>query len=215
MIPMWERSAMTHFVMGRYQKAEEMFLKIKEVQPDKFGLIHNLGLVSLAQDKFEEAEQCFLTELEKSGEIYMRVKALADTYYIWGKREKCLEFYERTLKLCQNELDKKLITRRLEQSKDEAVFAEAMKSQKELKRGNQFMAEKNFDSAYECFQRAAKIDPSNFQAFNNLGALEISHKKNTGKAVEFLEKAVAYTSLAGIHANYNHAKNVAAKEAKK
>lgn len=203
---------MTHFVMGRYAKAEEYFLKIREAQPGKFGIVHNLGLVSLAQDKFEDAEKAFLSELENSGEVYARVKALADTYYLWGKREKAREYYERTFALCQNEADGRLISRRIEQAKDEALFAEAMRSVRELKQGNRYMAEKNFEDAYDSFKRASEIDSSNFQAYNNLGALEINYRKNLDKAIRYFEKAVRLTSLPAIYNNLNHAKSLAAKK---
>lgn len=212
MVPMWERTAMTHFVMGRYDKAEEYFLKIREAQPKKFGIVHHLGLVSLAQDKFEEAEKAFLSELENFGEVYIRVKALADTYYLWGKREESRKYYERTLALCQNDVDKRLIAKRIEQAKDEAAFAEAMRSIRELKQGNRYMAGKHYDDAYECFKRASEIDPYNFQAFNNLGALEIHYRKNTEKAIRYFEKAVRLTSLPAILGNLNHAKSLAAKK---
>lgn len=55
---------MNNFVLGRYAKAEEFFRKIQQVQPNKFALGHNIGLVCLAQERYEEAEKAFLRGLD-------------------------------------------------------------------------------------------------------------------------------------------------------
>lgn len=215
LIPMWERSAMNNFVLGRYAKAEEFFRKIQRVQPNKFALGHNIGLVCLAQERYEEAEKAFLRELDLYGETYVRFKTLGDLYYIWGRREPCADYYAKALPLCDQDADKKLIGRRIELCGDPAAFEAAMESYRELKRGNKLMAERDYDGAYEAFVRAASLDSYNFQALNNLGALEMNHKKNNPAAVEFFEKATALTSLPAIHNNLRRAQAMAAKEGKK
>jgi tetratricopeptide (TPR) repeat protein len=214
-IPYWERAAMNNFVMGRYAKAEDLFRKIREVQPNKFALGHNLGLVCLAQEKYDEAESYFLRELELYGETYIRFKSLGDMYYIWGKREKCSEYYSKSLSLCEHEGDRRLISRRMTLCADPAAFETAMESYRELKRGNLLMAEKDLDNSYEAFQKAVELDPHNFQAWNNLGALEMNHKKDLPAAVKYFKKASALTSLQAIHNNLNRAKSMTAKEEKK
>jgi tetratricopeptide (TPR) repeat protein len=215
LVPMWERSAMNNFVLGRYAKAEEFFRKIQAVQPNKFALGHNLGLVCLAQERYEEAEGFFLRELELYGETYIRFKSLGDMYYIWGKREKCSEYYSKSLSLCEHEGDRRLISRRMTLCADPAAFETAMESYRELKRGNTLMAEKDFDGSYDAFKKAVDLDPYNFQALNNLGALEMNHKKDIPAAVKFFEKASALTSLQAIHNNLKRAQSMTVKEEKK
>ena len=214
LVPKWERSAMNNFVMGRYAKAEEYFRKIKEVQPNKFALGHNIGLVCLAQERYEEAADAFLLELEKYGETYIRFKSLGDTYYIWGKRDKCSEFYSKALELCEHEGDRKLISRRMTLCADPAAFETAMESLRELKRGNKLMADRDYDGAYDAFQKAVDLDAYNFQAWNNLGALEMNHKKNIPASEKYFKKAAALTSLQAIHNNLKRAESMSAKEGK-
>ncbi len=210
LVSRWERAAMRAFVMGRYAEAEDNFRRIREAQPDKFAIGHNLGLVCLAQERHQEAADYFHAELDNFGETYMRVKALGDTYYIWGKREKCMEFYSRTLELCEHEGDRRLISRRMGLCADPATFAVAMESQRLLREGNRLMAEGDLDGSCEAFRKAAELDDSNFQAWNNLGALEMNHKKNIPASAEYFKKAVAFTSLQAIHNNLKRAETMTA-----
>jgi tetratricopeptide (TPR) repeat protein len=211
----WYRAALNNLVMQKYAKAEEYFRKIEAAQPDKFGLGHNLALVCLAQERYEEAEKYFLHELERYGDTFIRFKSLGDLYYVWKRREPCGEYYGKALPLCEHEADKRQIQHRIAQCGSGEAFAKAMRSYELLKDGNKKMQEKDFDGAYELLREAVKADSCNFQAWNNLGALEMNIKKNAAESVKYFEKAAYYTSLAGIHANLMKARDMLAKESKK
>ncbi|MCX7786584.1 MAG: tetratricopeptide repeat protein [Spirochaetes bacterium] len=208
----WERAALNNFVFGRYAKAEEYFRKIRTVQPNKMGIGHNIGLVCLAQERYEEAEAEFLGELERFGETYIRLKTLGDLYYLWGKRAECAKYYQMALPGCEHEADRKLIQKRIEYASDPDTFEKAMKSYQALKRGNAYMAEKRFEAASEEFERAIQLDPYNFQAWNNRGAVELNYRKNPARAVEYFQRAVEYTSLPAIHNNLKRAQAMLGKE---
>ncbi|MDR1933465.1 MAG: tetratricopeptide repeat protein [Spirochaetales bacterium] len=211
----WHRAALNNLIMQKYQKAEEYFKKIQAVEPYRFGLGHNLALVALARERYEEAEKYFLNELERYGDTFVRFKSLGDLYYIWGKREQCAEYYKKALALCEHEGDKRQITHRIAQCENEPVFEKAMRSYSLLKAGNKKMAEKDFDGGYDLLKESVALDPCNFQAWNNLGALEMNIKKNAAESVKFFEKAAMYTSLVGIHGNLKKARDMLAKELKK
>ncbi len=208
----WERAALNNFVLGRYAKAEEYFRKIQSVQPNKMGLGHNIGLVCLAQERYEEAEKEFLRELERFGETYIRLKTLGDLYYLWGKRAECARYYQNALPVCEQEADRKLIQKRIEYASNPESFERAMKSYQALKKGNACMAEKRFEEASEEFERAVQLDPFNFQAWNNIGAVELNYRKNPARAVECFLRAVEYTSLPAIHNNLKRAQAMLGKE---
>ncbi len=201
----WERNALNNFIVGRYAKAEEYFRKIQSVRPNKSGIGHYIGLVCLAQDRFEEAEQEFKRELDQFGDTFIRLKTLGDLYYMWGKRVECSKYYQHALELCDQVAERKLLEKRVEYTSDEKLFEKAMESYRAVKKGNAFMKEKNYESAYREFERAAKLDPYNFQAWNNMGALELNYKKNPSKALTFFERAVEHTSLPAIHSNLKRA----------
>jgi tetratricopeptide (TPR) repeat protein len=211
----WHRAALNNLVMQRYAKAEEYFRKIQAVQPNRFGLGHNLALVCLAQERYEEAERYFLNELERYGDTFIRFKSLGDLYYIWNRREPCREYYEKALPLCGHEADKRQIQHRIAQCGSGEAFSRVVKSYELLKAGNIRMREKDFDGAYELLKKAVETDSCNFQAWNNLGALEMNVKKDAAKSVKYFEKAAYYTSLAGIHGNLKKARDMLAKESKK
>jgi tetratricopeptide (TPR) repeat protein len=211
----WNRAALNNLVMQKYAKAEEYFRKIQALEPDRFGLGHNLALVCLAQERYAEAEKYFLNELERYGDTFVRFKSLGDLYYIWNRREPCREYYGKALPLCVHEADKRQLQHRIAQCGSEESFAKAMKSYGLLKAGNKKMQEKDFDGAYELLKESVETDSCNFQAWNNLGALEMNIKKNAAESVKYFEKAAFYTSLVGIHGNLKKARDMLAKESKK
>jgi tetratricopeptide (TPR) repeat protein len=210
----WQRAALNNLITQKYAKAEEYFRKIQAVEPNKFGLGHNLALVCLAQERYEEAERYFLNELARYGDTFVRFKSLGDLYYIWGRREKCGNYYGKALALCEHEGDKRQLEHRVAQCRKDETFAEAMRSSEALREGNRRMAEKDFDGAYGLFKKAVELDACNFQAWNNLGALEMNIKKNAAESVRYFQKAAQYTSLVGIHGNLKKARDLLAKESK-
>jgi len=211
----WHRAALNNLVTQKYAKAEEYFHKIQAVEPNRFGLGHNLALVYMAQEKFEEAEKYLLAEIERYGDTFVRYKSLGDMYYVWGRREKCGEYYALALPLCEHKGDKIQLEHRIAQCKSDEAFAMAMKSFDCLKQGNKKMEEKDFVEAEELLKKAVEFDRCNFQAWNNLGALEMNIKNNIAEAVKYFEKAVQYTSLVGIYGNLRKARDSLAKESKK
>jgi tetratricopeptide (TPR) repeat protein len=211
----WERAALNNFVTGQYARAEEFFRKIQAEEPYRFGLGHKLGLVCLAQQRYDEAEKYFLNEIERYGDTFMRFKSLGDLYYMWGKREPCKDYYSRSLALCGEETDKRQIMHRIAQCANSGSFESAIKSYNLLKGGNTKMADKDYDRAYELFREAVKADACNFQAWNNLGALEMNIKKDIPESIKCFEKAASYTSLRSIHDNLNKARAALEKEKKK
>jgi tetratricopeptide (TPR) repeat protein len=215
LIRWWERAALNNLIMQKYLKAEEYFKKIQRIEPHKFGLGHNLALAALALERYDEAEKYFLNELERYGDTFVRFKSLGDLYYIWGKRDECGEYYKKALELCEHEADRRQLMHRIAQCDSDAAFANAMKSYKLLKAGNKKMNVKDFDGAYDLLKEAVTLDPCNFQAWNNLGALEMNIKKNAAESVKYFEKAAMYTSLVGIHGNLKKARDMLAKESKK
>ena len=84
---MLERFALNSFVSGDFERAEKYFLRLKEDDPDRMGVDHNMGLVKLGLKQFAEAEKFFLRDAELFGESYVRSRTLGDLYYIWGRRE--------------------------------------------------------------------------------------------------------------------------------
>ncbi|MCL1817334.1 MAG: tetratricopeptide repeat protein [Spirochaetaceae bacterium] len=209
-----ERAALNNLITQKYEKAEAYFRKIAAVEPYRFGLGHNLALVCLAQERFEEAEKYFLAELDRYGDTFVRLKSLGDLYYIWAQPEKCKEYYEKAFPLCEHEADKRQLQHRIAQCAREPAFANAVKSLAALKLGNKKMTEKDFDGASACLKEAVELDSCNFQAWNNLGAIELNIKKDTAAAVKYFEKAAFYTSLVGIHGNLKKAREALAKESK-
>jgi tetratricopeptide (TPR) repeat protein len=59
---------LTYFKQERFDKAEEVYLKLVAESPDASTLHYNLGLIHFKLERLEEAESSFLKALELSGE---------------------------------------------------------------------------------------------------------------------------------------------------
>jgi tetratricopeptide (TPR) repeat protein len=60
----WNKRATLHYLTGDYQASEADIAETLAREPFHFGAISGLGLVSLAQGKYEEARRAFQTLLE-------------------------------------------------------------------------------------------------------------------------------------------------------
>jgi tetratricopeptide (TPR) repeat protein len=186
---------------NRYGDAEILFRKIEQLQPGAMGNGHNVGVALMGQERYEEAERCFLAELENFGEVFHRLKTLGDLYYVWGQPEKAAQFYARAKETAQQPPDRNFCERRAAISANPEKFARVRESIDANKRGAELYFKNEIDPAILEFQRAGELDPTNFQSFNNMGAIELNHRKDAVAAAAWFEKAASLSSLAGIQRN--------------
>src|SRR6056297_530752 len=155
-IYLWRRKALNSFVSNEFEKSLKYFKKIYKKNPNEKGIRYNLGLVSLAMKNFKEAKNYFKENYLRN-QNYINTKALGDVYYLWGKQEKAINYYQKSLKKCKDKRDENFINNRIEICKDD----------KKLDKTNFvaynniatiFMNQKNnYEKALEYFEKANSL----------------------------------------------------------
>lgn len=200
-----ERIALNAYAVGDYRKAERLFARL--AAGGESGPVHNLGLARLALKDYAGAEACFLREIERNGESFVRLRTLGDLYFGWERRQEAAERYAAALACGASsfppppDVDSAYVRARAELCASEEAFSLALGAAAELERGNVLMSEKKWDEAYAAFERAASLDPVCYPALNNLGVIAMNQRKDHRDAVGRFSAAAALTSAPAVRAN--------------
>jgi tetratricopeptide (TPR) repeat protein len=206
LVSMLERRALRHMRAGRYEKAERDFERIRHRRPYRAGINYNIGLVKLAQRNFEAAETLLADVVQRYGESCRHLRALGDVYYLWGKREPALHYYQRARRLCQAEEALALLERRIEHCSSDATYQRVLESDRLFSEGNESLRLKDYPRAKEQFERALECDPTNYHALNNLGAIMLSRERRPTEAAEYFERATELSDVPSIAENLRRAR---------
>lgn len=209
LISIWERLALNSLVTGEYRKAETYFLRIKKHAPYRPGILHNLGLVELALRKYPEAEALFKRDLELYGESWVRLKSLAELYYIWGRRDEAEAYYGKALAECEDGRERLLVEKRIVKCREPERFRLAAESCRLFEEGTELMRRKEFDAALEILEQAVSLDETNYQALNNIGVILLEAKQDRDGAESRFRMAAEYTSLPVITGNLSRVRSAA------
>ncbi|WP_319560163.1 tetratricopeptide repeat protein [Marispirochaeta sp.] len=194
--------AFNYFVSGKYDKAENSFLRLLKADPNKVGMRHNLALVKLALGKHDEAVQLLLEELDRFGGVYSRYRALGDSCYLWGKAGEAAAWYRKGLEEgVPSEEDRRFLEKRIEICGEAQTFENAMEGIRQFNEGNNALRNGDSPSAAEYYRESAELDPTNFMARNNLGSIYMNHEKDYPRAAAAFEAALEYTDLPLIQKN--------------
>lgn len=215
----FERRALNALVSGQYDKAEAYFLTLIRRWGSHPGLTHNVGLAQFALKKYDQAEANFLAELESYGETSARLKALADLYFVWGRREEAQTRYAEALRLAQAEdprsrppeAEIRYLQKRLNLCSHGDRFSQARESLAYLDRGNSLLAEGRWDEAYAAFEAAVALDPTCYPAFNNLGYIALNHRRAYADAAARFRAAAALSPLPAVRQNLMLAEQLGSK----
>ncbi len=201
LIPVWQRFALNSMVSGDYDKAEKYFLRIHRYKPLLSGFEYNLGLIKLAQNKYEEAELFLKKDISLYGESYNRLRVMGDLYYIWGKRELASMLYKKAFAVCEGEFDKNILNIRIQKCSSEKAFDKVKKGHILYKEGNYLLKSGKNAEALKAFSDAVEQDGTHFQALNNKGTILMNTFHKYKEALECFEQASKLTNLPVIHSN--------------
>jgi len=178
--------ALNAFATSRFDKAQWAFAKILELDPDRPGVRFNLGLAKVTAKKFAEARQCFQEELARHGDSQPLQKALAETAYRMGDRAAAREHYRNAAATSQSTKERNFCARRADLCEDLDAFAQAIKAHGLLDQADELLQNKNYERAEKLFRQACRLDPTCFQALNNIGAIRLAQKDFPGARDHFL-----------------------------
>ncbi len=188
-------------VSGNYDKAEKYFLRIHRYKPSISGFEYNLGLIKLAQSKYDEAELFLKKDISLYGESYNRLRVIGDLYYIWGRREDASVSYKKAFSECESDVDRNILNIRIQKCSSENAFDKVRKSHMLYKKGNHLLKSGKNTEALKAFSDAVEQDGTHFQALNNKGTVLMNTFHKYAEALKCFEQASKLTNLPAIHGN--------------
>ena len=205
------RRALNALATGNYAESRRFWEKIRKRKPDAQGIRHNIALTYIGEQQYEQAEALLLAEIEDFGAFYPRVKALADMYYVWGQWEKAHERYCEALECSDvEENQRKLVKRRIEQTNDSAGYGSVLESLQLLEKGNTLLEAEQWEDALEAFRKAAALDPTNLQALNNIGTIQLNYERDPNAAANTFRRALSWSHLPWLSRNLKQAEKAKA-----
>ena len=207
-----QRFALNSFVSGDFERAERYFRRLKEADPDGMGVDHNMGLVNIGLKRYANAEKYLLRDLNLFGESYLRARTLGDLYYIWGKADKAGKHYSEALAAEETDSDEVLLRKRIEICARAETFAEVATSHRSFEEGVRLQKAGDTAGARAALEGAVRHDPTNFQAWNNLGSILLADLATHADAVRCFSRARAYSALPSIVSNLAEARKLAGED---
>ncbi len=204
------RQALNYLATGEYAKSREKWRKLAKGRENAQGVRHNIALTYIGEEDYENAEPLLLAEIEDFGEHYPRLKALADLYYVWRKREEAHTWYQKTLEAGSPKEERALLKKRISLTADDESFAEVCRSLDALKEGNDLLAEEDWQEALSRFQEAVALDPTNIQALNNIGTIQLNYEKRPSQAAQTFRRAMSWSPLPWLKQNLAQAEKAQA-----
>lgn len=200
-----ERMALNNMTAGNSMKAEKWYKKLEAMEPGNRGVLHNLGVISIALKKFSEAERYIKREIEIYGESGINLRILGDLYYIEGSMDRAGKIYGRALALLQksggDESTRNFIRKRIMICKDKSLYAKAMESSRIAEKGAELVSSGKFHDALEFYLKAAEYDKSSYMALNGAGTVLLNHLKDYNRARDCFKKALELADIPVIKSN--------------
>ncbi len=207
------RQALNFFVTGNYARSRRMWEKLQKKRPDAQGIRHNIALTYIGEEDYEAAEPLLLAEIEDYGDYYPRVKALADVYYAWGKREEAHRRYrEAQGSEDAAEEESQIVRRRIEMTSSDEEYEAVLDSLAASRKGNELLAAEKWESALGAFTEAVRLDPTNIQALNNIGTIELNYKRDPKRAAATFRRALSWSPLPWLKRNLEQAERAQAQQ---
>lgn len=194
---LYERFGLNAYVSGDCARAEKWFRKLEAREPDSIGVLRNLGVILMAKGDAEGAERYLLREEKLYGRSFHRHAALADIAYARGKRKEAEKRYRLALgePECgaggKSEATRPFIEKRLAICESERAFADSRKSMEIFAAAQASRDAGDYEKAIEEFILSARLDETNWPAWNNAGSVYLNDRQESAKAAECFEKALA------------------------
>ncbi len=198
----YQRRTLNAMVQNKWEEAERFLLKQIAHKGSSMGLQYNLALISLGQDRKQEAYETLLSCVETYGKSIRLCRMLGDIQYMQGHRLDAIRWYTAALADDPNEKESKLISRRMEILGDESRYQRVLTNQTDVEQARLLFSTKP-EQALQLYLRVVNDDPTHVEAMNNLGSLYLDEFHEAEKAescfmlvLELVDSSAAARNLA-------------------
>jgi tetratricopeptide (TPR) repeat protein len=210
----YQRRALNAMVSEDWSVAETFFKKMMQQQVSSLGLRYNLGLVYLAQEKFVKAEAIFLSSVDSYGKSLRLCRVLGDLYFLWGKRDKSLIWYQDALMDAPEEKEERLIKMRIKIVDIEKSYQQVLAMNPLVREARSFM-DSDYQKAKILYEQILAVDPTNIEAMNNLGSIHMNELDDPKTASSYFSQVLDLVDNQAAIINLKKARNEIQKRARK
>jgi tetratricopeptide (TPR) repeat protein len=173
--------AVEHHRAGRLHRAEALYRKVIEVQPNEADALHLLGVLAHQRGRFDEAERRVRRAIAARGRPAAEFSnTLGNALAAQGRAGEAVRCFEQAIALRPDDsgAHKNLadVLSALDRHDEAAAHYEKVlqlnpgDAAAHNNVGGVFLARRMFREATECFGRAIQLDPNCAEAYSNLGA---------------------------------------------
>jgi len=193
------QSAIESHQAGNFQKAEQLYKEILQVQPDDFYALHYLGVLFYQLGKYDPAIEYITKALQVNPADANAYYNLGNIYKDKGQLDDAITSYKKALQLNPANADAYVNLGIIFKGKgqfDEAIscYQQALQLNPNLvaahyNYGYILQAQEQFNEAIIYYQNALKLEPNIIAAYYNLGYIHQA-KGQLDEAIVYFEKAL-------------------------
>jgi len=187
-------------VQNKWTESEHFTRKLIHHRGASVGLAYNLALITLGSGRTQEAYDQLLESVETYGESLRLCRLLGDIAYLDGKRQEALQWYEKAEREAQSPKELRFIRMRLEILSKADWYARVVAVLPLVRQAQQAM-ENQPSRAWDLYRKVVLEDPSQVEALNNLGVLELEHFHHAEQACSYFSKVLELVEHQGAARN--------------
>nr|WP_319473282.1 tetratricopeptide repeat protein [uncultured Sphaerochaeta sp.] len=201
----YQRRMLNAMVQNKWEEAEGFTHKLINHEGPSMGLHYNLALIALGSGDKDKAYDVLVKAVLRYGESLRLCRLLGDIAYLSGKGEEAMHWYASALADEPNEKEEYLIKLRLELLSSEKNYTKALDACALLPDAEKLLVSDPED-ARSLYERIVSDDPSQAEAWNNLGCLALDHFNDKRSAIEFFTRTLELVDHQGAAKNLARAR---------
>ncbi len=179
----YQRRMLNAMVQSKWEEADQFTHKLINHEGPSMGLHYNLALIALGSGDKEKAYDVLVKAVLRYGESLRLCRLLGDIAYLSGKGEEAIHWYASALDDEPTEKEEYLIKLRLELLSSADRYVKALEASSLLTQAQELF-KSDYEGARSLYERIVKDDPSQAEAWNNLGCLALDHFNDKQSAIE-------------------------------
>ncbi len=196
----YQRRMLNAMVQDKWEEAERFTHKLINHEGPSMGLHYNLALIALGSGEKEKAYDVLVKAVLRYGESLRLCRLLGDIAYLSGKQDEAVHWYTSALADNPSEKEEYLMRIRLELLSSDEKYTKVLQAYQLLPEAQKVL-DSDPDKARSMYEQILADDPSQAEAWNNLGCLALDHFSDTKTAIEAFGKTLELVDHQGAARN--------------
>lgn len=196
----YQRRMLNALVQNSFNEADRYLTKLIGRKGTSLGLLYNQALILLGKGEPKQAYQVLLDTVDIYGESLRLCRLLGDIAYGSGRREDAFSWYSKAEEDNPLEKERRFIRIRLGILSNPSNYAKVMTLLPTMPAAHSLM-ESDPNKAFQIYTDLIEYDPTQVEALNNLGVLELERFKQPEKAQAYFARVLSLVDHQGAARN--------------